>query len=159
MSTPLSSFAVQPGEGTPLETPTGDWVTIKAHTGNTYGSLSVLEITSEPKSGPALHTHLREDELWWVLEGKYRFKAGESLFEVGQGGMAFGPRGTPHCFQNVGDRPGRLLVITTPSGVERFFEQFAELLPGPVDRDRFVDVALANWIEFIGPPLAVSDPI
>ena len=55
MPTPLSSFAVQPGEGTPLETLTGDWVTIKAHTGNTYGSLSVLEITSEPKSGPALH--------------------------------------------------------------------------------------------------------
>jgi hypothetical protein len=50
-------------------------------------------------------------------------------------------------------------VITTPSGVERFFEQFAELLPGPVDRNKLADVALANRIEFVGPPLAVSDPI
>ena len=73
--------------------------------------------------------------------------------------MAFGPRGIPHAFQNVGDTPGRLLVITTPSGVERFFEQFAELLPGPVDRNKLADVALANWVEFVGPPLTVSDPI
>jgi mannose-6-phosphate isomerase-like protein (cupin superfamily) len=159
MSASVAPFAVQSGEGTRLETPTGDWVTIKAHTRNTNGSLSVLEITSEPRSGPALHTHLREDELWWVLEGEYRFKAGEAVFEVAQGGMAFGPRGLPHAFQNVSDTPGRLLVITTPSGVERFFEQFAELLPGPVDRNKLADVALANWIEFVGPPLAVSDPI
>lgn len=159
MSASLAPFAVQSGEGTRLETPTGDWVTIKAHTRNTNGSMSVLEITSEPRSGPALHIHLREDELWWVLEGEYRFKAGGDVFEVTTGGMAFGPRGIPHAFQNVGDTPGRLLVITTPSGVERFFEQFAELLPGPVDRNKLADVALTNWIEFVGPPLAVSDPI
>jgi mannose-6-phosphate isomerase-like protein (cupin superfamily) len=81
--------------------------------------LSVLKITSEPKSGPALHTHLREDELWWVLEGDYRFKAGDSLFKVGQGGMAFGPRGTPHCFQNVGDTPGRSPTTTPPGNDKR----------------------------------------
>jgi hypothetical protein len=28
-----------------------------------------------------------------------------------------------------------------------------------INQDRFVEVALANWIEFIGPALAVSDPI
>jgi mannose-6-phosphate isomerase-like protein (cupin superfamily) len=159
MSFPVPPFAVQPDEGAQHETPTGDRVTIKAHTRNTNGSLSVLEIASEPKSGPALHTHLREDELWWVLDGEYRFKAGEAVFHVTQGGMAFGPRGTPHAFQNVGDTVGRLLVITTPSGVERFFEQFAELLPGPVDQSALAGVGLANWIEFVGPPLAVSDPL
>jgi hypothetical protein len=47
----------------------------------------------------------------------------------------------------------------TPSGVERFLEQFAELLPGPLDRDRLADVGLAIWVEFVGSPLAVSDPI
>jgi mannose-6-phosphate isomerase-like protein (cupin superfamily) len=159
MSNPVAPFAVLSGEGTPLETPTGGCVTIKAHTRNTNGSLTVLEFVNEPQDGPALHTHLREDELWWVLAGEYRFKAGDAIFGVSQGGMAFGPRGTPHCFQNVGDAPGRLLVITTPSGLERFFEQFAELLPGPVDRDRLAEVGYTNWIEFVGPPLAVSDPI
>lgn len=159
MAIPVTPFAVLSSEGTTLETPTGSSVTIKAHTRNTNGSLTVLEFLTEPKDGPALHTHLREDELWWVLEGEYRFKLGDAIFRVSQGGMAFGPRGTPHAFQNVGDTPGRLLVITTPSGLERFFEQFAELLPGPIDRDRLATVGHANWIEFVGPPVAVSDPL
>ena len=70
--------------------------------------------------------------------------------------MAFGPRNVPHAFQNVGDTLGRLLVITTPSGLERFFEQFAASPGGP---DALADVGIANWIDFVGPPLAVSDPI
>jgi quercetin dioxygenase-like cupin family protein len=51
--------------------------------------------------------------------------------------LAFGPRDIPHAFQNVGDSPGRLLVVTTPSGLERFFEQFNDLLPGPVEPESF----------------------
>jgi hypothetical protein len=50
-----------------------------------------------------------------------------------------------------------LLVITTPSGSERFFEQAAELLP--LDAQALAAVGHANWIEFVGPPLAVSDPL
>jgi hypothetical protein len=73
--------------------------------------------------------------------------------------MAFGPRGVPHAFQNLGEAPGRLLIVTTPSGVERFFEQFADLGTGPEDLQGLHDVGLANWLEFIGPPLSVSEPL
>jgi mannose-6-phosphate isomerase-like protein (cupin superfamily) len=152
-------FAVQLGEGRSMASPTGASVTIKARTASTSGTLTVLEVVSPPQDGPALHTHAREDELWYVLEGDYRFKAGDRLFRVSTGGMAFGPRGTPHCFQNVGDAPGRLLVVSTPSGLEQFFEEYAELLPGPVSPEAFAAVGHANGIEFVGPPLAVSDPL
>ena len=119
----------------------------------------MLEFVISPKNGPALHTHVREDEVWFVLEGDFRFKAGEAMFQVSQGGMAFGPRGVPHNFQNVGEAPGRLLVITAPSGAERLFEDYAGLLPGPVKPEDLATIARANWVEFVGPPLAVSDPI
>jgi len=81
------------------------------------------------------------------------------MLRASTGGMAFGPRGTPHCFQNIGDASGRLLVITTPSGLERFFEQFAELMPGPVDPEKLAAVGRANWVEFVGPPVGASDPL
>ncbi len=149
---PVAAFAVQPGEGTALPTPTGDLVTIKAATSQTNGSLTVLELLIGPGQGPALHTHLREDELWYVIEGDFRFEAGDALLRAPTGGMAFGPRGTAHRFQNVGDTPGRLLVITTPSGLERFFEQFAALLPGPIGPESVAAVGHANWLEFAGPP-------
>lgn len=151
-------FAVQLGEGPVLETPTGDAITVKADTRSTNGSLTILELLVAPKSGPALHAHLREDEVWYVLEGDFRFKAGDALLRASTGGMAFGPRGVPHNFQNIGDTPGRLLIITSPSGVERFFEQFAAL-PGPGDAEMLAAVGHANWIEFVGPPLGVSDPL
>ena len=159
MSTWITPFAVQSGEGRELETPTGDRATVKADTRETNGSLTVLELLIAPKSGPATHSHLREDELWYVIEGDFRFRAGDAMLRASTGGMAFGPRGLPHSFQNIGDASGRVLVITTPSGLERFFEQSAELLPVPVDPERLAAVGQANWIEFVGPPVGVSHPL
>ena len=158
MSTRILPFAIQPGQGKVMEIRPVS-VTVKADTRDTKGSLTVLEFSIEPKEGPALHTHLREDELWYVIEGDFRFKAGDAILRASAGGMAFGPRGTPHCFQNVGDAPGRLLVITTPSGLERFFEQLAALLPGPVEPEQIAAVGRANWIDFVGPPVGVTDPL
>ncbi len=152
-------FAVQAGEGPTIATPTGDQVTIKAGTRATNGSMTVLEFTMAPKHGPALHTHLREDELWYVLDGEFRFKAGDAMMQASTGGFAFGPRGVPHCFQNIGETPGRLLVVTTPSGLERFFEEGDELLSDPVSPEALAALGRANWLDFVGPPLQVSDPL
>ena len=149
MSSPVTPFAVLSGEGTPLEIPFGGSVTIKAHTRNTNGSMSVLEFVHPPKAGPAMHTHLREDEAWYVLEGEYRFKAGDAMFRVSEGGMAFGPRGTPHGFQNVGDTPGRLPGITTPSGVERFSSSAPSCRQAHRIGRRLAAIMHANWAEFV----------
>ena len=48
MSNPVAPFAVSPGEGTPLPIRFGGSVTIKAHTRNTNGSLTVLEFMHPP---------------------------------------------------------------------------------------------------------------
>ena len=159
MSNAVAPFAVLPGEGTSLPIPFGGSVTVKTQTTNTNGSLTVLEFVHPPKAGPAVHLHSREDEVWYVLEGDYRFKVGDAMFRVSEGGMAFGPRGAPDGFQNIGDSAGRLLVIATPFGLERFFEQCAELLPGGLDMEALAAIAEANWSTTIGPPLGVSDPL
>ena len=159
MHTSTAPFAAHSSDRAPLVTPTGDHAIVMADTEKTGGSLTVIELMNQPKNGPPLHSHIRDDEVWYVLEGEYRFKAGDAMFVVSEGGMAFGPRGAPHGFQNIGDTPGRLLVIATPSGVERFFEQCAELLPGPLDTEALAAITDANWAESVGPPLGVSDPL
>ena len=159
MTAPIPPFAVQTGEGIVLETPTGDTALVLADTKQTNGSLTVIEFVIGPKQGPALHTHHHEDELWFVLDGAFRFKAGDAILHASTGGLAFGPRGTPHCFQNIGDEPGRLLVVTTPSGLERFFQDFAANSPGPATPQMLAEIGLAHGVEFVGPPVGVSDPI
>lgn len=159
MSTFMAPFAAHTSRGAPLVTPTGDQAIVMANTQNTHGSLTVIELTNQPKNGPPLHSHVTDDEVWYVLEGEYRFKAGDEMFHVSEGGMAFGPRGMPHCFQNVGTAPARLLIITTPAGAERYFEDFAKLPPGPIDPEVLSALARASGIELLGPPLSVTDPL
>jgi mannose-6-phosphate isomerase-like protein (cupin superfamily) len=158
MLTGVPSFSVQAGEGRTLPTPTADVVTVKADTRQTNGSMTILELQVAPGSGPAVHTHLREDELWWVLEGDFRFRTGDDWLRASTGGMAFGPRGMPHAFQNMGNTAGRLLIVTTPSGLERFFEQSAEQLTPRVNFEQLITIGEANWLEFTGPPLSETDP-
>jgi hypothetical protein len=81
------------------------------------------------------------------------------MLRASTGDVVFGPRGIPHCFQNVGDTPGRLLVITTPSGLERFFEEFAALQAGVAGPETLAAVGRTHWVEFVGPPARVSDPL
>ena len=159
MSTTVAPFAAQSSTGPRLVTPTGDHAVVLANTQRTNGSLTVIELVNKSKNGPPLHRHVHDDEVWYVLEGEYRFQAGDARFRVSEGGMAFGPRGVPHAFQNVGDAAARLLVITTPAGAEQYFEDFAKLPPGPIDPEALAALALASGIELLGPPLSVSDPL
>ena len=152
---PMTPFAVQAGEGLPVRTPIGGTMVIKVDASRTNGSLSVIDLVVDPHQGPALHRHHREDELWVVLDGRFRFEAGDQLLEVSTGGMAFGPRGVAHCFQNIDDTPGRLLIVTTPGGLERFFRAFAR----EADPELLVDIGSAHGLEFLGPPPDLSGPL
>jgi len=155
----LKAFVVPDGEGDVVRGPAGGPATIKARTETTNGSLSLLEVTIGSLEGPPAHVHRREDEAWYLLDGRFRFIANNQLFEATPGSFVFVPRGTIHCFQNVEDRPSRILVLFTPSGMERFFEEHATLPPGPVDPARYKEIAARSWMEVSGPPLAQSHPL
>ncbi|HMA47493.1 MAG TPA: cupin domain-containing protein, partial [Frankiaceae bacterium] len=118
-----------------------------------------LENLVAPRQGPPLHVHVREDEMYYVLDGHLRFKAGDDMLDAPTGSFTFIPRGTPHCFQNVGDDPATILVMFTPAGMERFFEGHAALPPGPVDPAAYHAIAHSAWTEVVGPPLAETDPL
>ncbi|HEY6377928.1 MAG TPA: cupin domain-containing protein [Candidatus Dormibacteraeota bacterium] len=155
----VSPFVILPGEGTTIRGPVGGPTTFKARAETTNGTFTALENVIPPLQGPPLHLHVREDEMWYVLDGRVRFKADGRMFDAPMGSFMFIPRGTTHCFQNVGDTPARLLVMFTPAGMERFFEGLAELLPGPVDPDVYHALAHSAWMKVVGPPLAESDPL
>ncbi len=97
--------------------------------------------------------------MWYILESNFRFIADDQIFMAEPGSFFFVPRGTAHCFQNLGDSQGKLLVMFTPSGMERFFEEHAELPAGPVDPDRYREIANNSWMEVLGPPLSQLRPL
>jgi len=148
------SFSVQPGEGVKVKGPVGGPLTFKARGEQTNGSLTVFENTVAPNEGPPMHVHAAEDEAWYVLEGTLRFSLDGDVRVAPAGSFVFVPRGTPHCFENPGDQPARMLVIFTPSGMEKFFDRFAALPDDEVDPGAFRSIGRDVGMEVVGPPLA-----
>ena len=146
-----------PGEGGTVEAPVGGVIVFKVRGAQTGGTVTAFENLVEPGEGPPLHTHANEDESLYVLEGEVRFKLGDEIRAAPAGSFVFVPRGAPHTWQVVGDGPARMLIHFTPSGMERFFEGFAELeTPGPA---AFGTVGADVGMDVVGPPLAQSDPL
>jgi quercetin dioxygenase-like cupin family protein len=151
------ALIVGPNAGATIEGPVGGPLTFKARGEQTNGTLTALENVIPPRQGPPLHTHANEDEAWYVLDGELRFKIGGELRAAPAGSFVFVPRGTPHCFQNVGDNPARILVMFTPAGMERFYDEFATL--SAPDPDAFAKIGEPLGMKVLGPPLAQSDPL
>ena len=102
---------------------------------NTEGAFSVVEHPLEPGAFAAPHTHSREDEFSYVLEGTVGVKLGNQEFLVTRGSYIVKPRGIPHAFWNPGPEPARLLEIIAPAGFEHYFMQLAALVSKNVSRD------------------------
>lgn len=116
------------------------WVLLSAE--QTGGRFSLFELLCPPGQGTPPHAHAREDETFYILEGRIDITVGGVTHELGPGSAAFGPRGIPHSFTNPGPGDARFLVTTTPGGFERFFEEVHEKLPAtkPLDMPLFLDI-------------------
>ena len=103
---------------------------------NTKGAFSVVEHPLEPGAFAPPHTHSREDEFSYVLEGTVGVKLGDEEFLVTNGSYIMKPRGIPHAFWNPGDTPACMLELISPAGFERYFEEAADLYAsGPRDAE------------------------
>ncbi len=98
---------------------------------DTDGVYSLFEITMPPGQGPPPHVHSREDESWYVLDGEFDFQVGERSFAAAPGDFLLGPRNVPHGLKAVGTTPAKILMVVTPAGFERFFDELAELTVSP----------------------------
>ena len=106
--------------------------------GRSGGGFALVEHPIGPRVLAApLHTHEREDEYTYVLEGKVGVQVGDEVRVARPGDLVFKPRGIPHAFWNAGDAPARALEIISPAGFEQYFAEIAPLLPpthpGPPD--------------------------
>jgi quercetin dioxygenase-like cupin family protein len=145
--------------GEALESPGGS-LTFMAKGERTAGAVTAFQSSAAPGHGPPLHLHRHEDELMYVLEGSLRFRLGETLHDAPAGSTAFLPRGVPHTWQSMGEKPARILVVFTPAapGMERFFERAARLPESGRTADAFRDFADDAGMSVVGPPLAQSHP-
>ena len=100
---------------------------LKAGVADTDGALTVWVSRTPYGKGPPLHVHEREDELFYVLAGRYEMICGAARAVAGPGCLLFLPRHSPHAFRSVSSEvEGRLLHCTVPGGFEEYLTSIAD---------------------------------
>ena len=153
------ALVLGPGAGDSLAHQLGGSVTFKVRGEETGGAFFAFETEVAAGEGPPLHVHANEEEILYVLDGDVRFRIRDDIRSAPTGAFMFVPRGVPHCFQAVGERPARLLIAFTPAGMEAFFSGLSEAIAKGLDpADAFRSSGEAAGMSVVGPPLSQSHP-
>lgn len=145
---------VQPGEGKHLRIFAGVEFRVKVSSEDSGGEFTLMDATNPAGTYLPPHIHRREDETFYILEGEFQFDVDGAILRAGPGATVFAPRGIPHAFKVTSSTPGRVLVMTTPGGIERCMEELSALPSNPPEMARVFEVAGRHGIEFLPPPPA-----
>ena len=129
----------------------GDHYTFLVTGEESGGAYFAMEALVPPGGGPPPHTHSREDETFYLVEGEIEFRLGDETVVAGPGDFVNVPRGTVHCFTNSGAGTARMILTFTPAGMERFFEETLEAAPNEATEvPDNVDEVAAGFVEAAG---------
>lgn len=108
----------------------GDIYALLVTGADSAGAFSLTHSIVPPGSGPPLHTHTRESETFYILEGTVTFWQGQSEpRDLGPGSVIHLETHVPHRFANRTDKPARMLIHTAPAGFEQMIIEAGTPLP------------------------------
>jgi len=90
----------------------------------TGGRFAVFEVLLPKGASPPLHSH-PQDETLYVLDGEVTVWVEDQPRRCRPGAIAFAPSGVPHSFRVESDT-ARMLVLSTPAGIERYVRALSE---------------------------------
>lgn len=104
-------------------------LTFKIAGAQSGGQWLVLEYVAPPHfSGPPPHVHHVTTEMFYVLEGTLTLVVNRQSSVVEAGGFAYVPPGTVHTFANNAATPAKYLMMASPAGLERYFQELSDLI-------------------------------
>jgi quercetin dioxygenase-like cupin family protein len=146
-----------PAEGLRLQSGPGRDLIFKVTGEDTGGAFDYFIVEVAPRGGPPLHVHHEQEETIHVLKGRFKVRIGDEVFRLEEGGFAYLPSQVPHAFLNLTDEPGEIIVVYTPGGGHKFYEELGPLSRS-VPRDLKAIAALFEkyHMTLLGPPLSAD---
>ena len=128
---------------------------LKISATDTAGMISMFEYTGNAKTGPPLHIHKDQDEIFYIAEGEYLFQLGDEKFKAIAGDTIFGVRNVPHTWIQLSPK-GKIVYLVQPAGkMEEFFSKINEL-KGPLSDELAKKIHHDHGMEVLGPPLIIN---
>jgi len=158
--TTMSSLApkvLEPRDGLRLPSGPGRDLIFKVTGEDTGGAFDYFIVEVAPKGGPPLHVHHKQEETIHALKGRYKIQIGDETFHIEEGGFAYLPSGVPHAFLNLTDDSGEVVVVYTPGGGHKFYEELGPLTRnGTPNREAVAAVFKKHDMTLLGPPLTAD---
>src|SRR3954469_24340228 len=82
-------------------------MTVKVPGELTNGAFAVTEAVVPPGFSPPRHIHHREEESFYVIEGRLTIQCGDDTYSADAGSFVCLPRDVPHTFRVDSDTPVR----------------------------------------------------
>ena len=89
----------------------------------TGGAFFMAEVSVVPGGSNPPHIHHREEECFYLQEGTLTVEVGGKTYAASAGDFIRLPRGVAHSFENTGKVDAKVLLLVTPAGLEKFFEE------------------------------------
>jgi quercetin dioxygenase-like cupin family protein len=155
------AFKISAGEGRihghiKLKGVNSNILDVKISGSDTNGDLAIFEQTSLSKGkGTPLHIHNAQDEIFYVIEGTYKFQVGGEKYDLTTGDSIFLPRQVAHAWTQVSEK-GKMIVTMQPAGkLENFFVTMAALDHEPA-KEEISKIFADNDMQVVGPPLKID---
>jgi quercetin dioxygenase-like cupin family protein len=127
----------------------------------TGGSFSLIQIEVKRGAEPPAHLHQREDESYYVLEGRVKYYVGEEEIVVNPGDYIYLPKGLPHQFLILSPS-ARLLMWVSPAGLDEWFWENSipapDMKPLPVPQGPPPAEAVDHFVRTLGEYGVVMQP-
>lgn len=129
---------------------------VKISGSDTNGELAIFEQTSLSQGkGTPLHIHHSQDEIFYVIEGQYKFQVGDDKYYLTTCDSIFLPRQVAHAWTQVSAK-GKMTVTMQPAGkLENFFVTMAALDHEP-GKEEIAKIFADNEMQVVGPPLKID---
>jgi quercetin dioxygenase-like cupin family protein len=144
-------------EGLRLQSGPGRDLVFKLTGDDTGGALDYFIVQVAPHGGPPLHVHHQQEETIHVLAGRFKVRIGDELHTLERGGFAYLPAGLPHAFLNLTEEPAEIVVVYTPGGCHRFYEELGPATrTATPDRAEIAAIFERHGMTILGPPLSAD---
>jgi quercetin dioxygenase-like cupin family protein len=154
----ISNYVVlNEGQGLRLQSGPGRDLIFKVTGEDTNGAFDYFVVEVAPHGGPPLHVHHVQEETIHVLKGRFKIRIGDSIFYVNEGGFAYLPSKVPHAFLNLTDEAGEIIVVYTPGGGHKFYEELGPLSrSASQDRQKIAALFEKYGMTLLGGPLTAD---
>ena len=116
----------------------------------TQGQFALVETVVRRTEEPPLHSHTRENEFVYVIQGDVTFYLDGNRLQCPAGDCVFLPKGSEHTYCIESD-VARMLVLLMPAGLEGYYQEMNNPVDAEQSIERLITVSARYGMEIMGP--------